>query len=65
MELWQTLASLVSSIGFPIVCCGVLFYMNNQQQKAHKEEIEKLSETVNNNTIAVEKLLLVLGSDNK
>ena len=65
MELWQTLASLVSSIGFPIVCCGVLFYMNNQQQKAHKEEIEKLSETVNNNTIAVEKLLIVLGSDNK
>lgn len=64
VELWQTLASLVSSIGFPIVCCGVLFYMNNNQQKAHKEEIDKLSETVNNNTLAVEKLLIVLNRGN-
>ena len=63
MELWQTLASLVSSIGFPIVCCGVLFYMNNKQNQAHKEEIDKLSETVKNNTLAVEKLVLLLGSD--
>jgi len=62
MELWQTLASLVSSIGFPIVCCGVLFYMNNQQNKAHREEIDKLTETVNNNTVAVEKLVILLGS---
>lgn len=64
MELWQTLASLVSSIGFPIVCCGVLFYMNNEQNKKHKEEIEKLSETVNNNTLAVEKLIILLGREN-
>ena len=29
----QVLASLVSSIGFPIVACGVMFYQNSKMQE--------------------------------
>ncbi len=46
----------ISTVGFPIVMCGALFYKMNEQDKAHKEESKKLVEAINNNTIALTKL---------
>lgn len=56
-----TLAQLIGSLGFPIVCCGVLFYHMFESDKQHKEEMEKLSEAVNNNTIALTQLTDKIG----
>lgn len=59
----QAITQLISSVGFPIVCCGYLFYAQNKQSEAHKEEIDKLRETVENNTNVMIKLCTKLGVD--
>lgn len=53
----STITSLVSSIGFPIVMCGALFWKMNKQDEQHKEEMDKVTEALNNNTIALTKLI--------
>lgn len=52
-----TIAQLVSSLGFPIVVAGAMFWKMNKQDDDHKEEMGKITEAVNNNTIALTKLL--------
>ncbi len=42
--------SLISSVGFPIVVSGVLFNYMVKTREAHKEEIDKLRQTLENNT---------------
>ena len=65
MNEWAT---LISSIGFPIVAClGLGFYVKYQTdkydasikdiQKEHKEEVTKMTEALNNNTLALQKLV--------
>lgn len=53
---YNVLAQLVGTLGFPIVCCGALFWRMNKTDDQHKEEMNKISEAVNNNTIALTKL---------
>lgn len=53
---YNILAQLVGTLGFPIVCCGALFWRMNKTDDQHKEEMNKISEAVNNNTIALTKL---------
>ena len=47
---------LIGSLGFPIVACIALFYQINKQEERHKTEMEKLSDAVNNNTLAITQL---------
>ena len=62
----------ISSVGFPIVACiGLAFYVKyltdryreevKELQKEHKEEISKMTEALDRNTDAVEKLIITLG----
>ena len=53
---YNVIAQLVGTLGFPIVCCGALFWRMNKTDDQHKEEMNKISEAVNNNTIALTKL---------
>ena len=55
MEL-GTIAQLISSLGFPIVVAGAMFWKMNKQDEDHKAEMNKLAEAINNNTIALTKL---------
>lgn len=50
------IAQLVGTLGFPIVCCGALFWRMIKSDEQHKEEISKMSEALNNNTIAITRL---------
>ena len=52
----NTIIQLVGSLGFPIVMCGALFWRTVKSDEQHKEEMDKLSEALNNNTIALTKL---------
>lgn len=52
----STITSLVGSLGFPIVCCVAMFSMLNKERDTHKEEMDKLSATINNNTVALQAL---------
>lgn len=52
----NALTTLVGSLGFPIVACGAMFYEMHQQSKRHAEEMEKVSDALNNNTLALTEL---------
>lgn len=60
--------TLVGSLGFPIVACiGLGWYVKymtdtnrsdmTEMRKEHKEEMTKMTEAVNNNTIVIQKLI--------
>ena len=59
---------LVSSVGFPVVACvGMAWFVKyqtdinteetRQMRLEHKEEVNRMTEAVNNNTIAIQRLL--------
>lgn len=47
----------ISTVGFPIVMCLLMWYMNDKQDARHREETKQITEAVNNNTIALQKLI--------
>lgn len=57
----NTVTSLVGSLGFPIVCCGALFWYLNKTMKEFADKIEntlkELSTSINANTDATTKLV--------
>lgn len=59
----SAITSLISSVGFPIACCIYLIYSNNKTAEKHAEEVEKLRETVENNTKVMLKLCSKMGVD--
>lgn len=59
----SAITQLVSALGFPIVMCAALFWKLDKSDEQHKEEIGKLSESLNNNTVVMEKLLVKLGGE--
>lgn len=52
---------LIGSLGFPIVCCGALFWYLVKEKDAHKEEIEEIRKSVEANTTAINLLCQHLG----
>lgn len=63
----QEVETLITTVGFPIAMC-LLFawyiYKRDERDSAkdseHKEEVNKLSEAITNNTVVIEKLLKML-----
>lgn len=66
--------SLISTVGFPIVCALALAWFvkylidkNHEQMEkitaSHKEEMEKMTTAINNNTIALTRLIERMGGD--
>lgn len=56
-----TVTQLVGSLGFPVVCCGALFWYLVKEKDAHKEEMEELRKSVEANTAAINSLCQHLG----
>ncbi len=46
----QVIGQLVASLGFPIVACGAMFWMVNKQEERHKEEMDGMRKTIEDNT---------------
>lgn len=46
----------VSSVGFPIVACIYMAYVNNNQTDAHKEEMNKVTEALADLKIVITEL---------
>ena len=57
----QVLIQSISTVGFPIVMCLLSMYYIKYVNDQHKDEINKLSESINNNTLVMQKLLDKLG----
>ena len=50
----------VSTVGFPIVMCLLLLYVLYKQNEEHKEEMNKMNESLANNTLAIQRLTDIL-----
>lgn len=58
------ITQLIGSLGFPIVCCGALFWYMIKEKDTHKEEMEELRKSVEANTLAINNLCAHLGGKN-
>ena len=57
------LIQAISTVGFPIVMCLLFMYYIKCINDQHKDEIDKLSQSINNNTLVMQKLLDKLGGE--
>ncbi len=68
----NTIITMIGSLGFPIVACiGIAYFFAKandnyrldmkEASMRHKEEIDKMSEAINNNTKALELLIQKIG----
>ena len=71
MELAQIIVNAISNLGFPIViAAGLFWYIKYTQDKSreerqetekhHQEEVMGMTESLNNNTVAIQKLITML-----
>lgn len=53
----EQIASLIATTGFPIAMCLIVCYYVCIKDKSHKDEIDKLSDAVNKQTMNIQKLI--------
>lgn len=46
----QVIGQLIASLGFPIVAAAAMFWMVNKNEERHKEEMDGLRNTIQDNT---------------
>lgn len=46
----QVIGQLIASLGFPIVACCAMFWMVNKNEERHKDELEGMRKTIQDNT---------------
>lgn len=56
----QTIANFISTIGFPIVACGAMFYLVRENDQIHRQEVDKLRETLEENTAVLSRLEAII-----
>ena len=52
----EEIIATIANVGFPIAACVFLYLHMNKQTELHHDEIQILSEAINNNTDAINKL---------
>lgn len=60
----ENISGIVQMLGngfFPIVVCGLMFWYVYMKDKAHKDEINELRKSIDNNTRAIQKLVDKMG----
>ena len=53
----QSISQIISALGFPIAVCLICFWYINKKDENHKNEMDKMSEAINNNTAVMQKLI--------
>ena len=63
---YQSIAGLISSVGFPIAACCAIFWQLKKQSEQHKQEVDKMTDALANNTAAIVELstLIKRGDEN-
>lgn len=56
----QGITTMIGSLGFPIVMCIIMIKLIFTMEESHKEEIDALKESLNNNTNVLTKLETML-----
>lgn len=60
---FNAILQAISTVGFPIACCIYLIYSNNKSNEQHTEQVEKLRQTIDNNTKVMIKICSKMGVD--
>ena len=56
----QAFSQLISSVGFPIVACMIMWKSLQDSTAAHKQEIDGMKESLNQNTLVLSELKQML-----
>lgn len=56
MDLTQ-IVTLITNVGFPIAVCLMLMWYIRELTSSHKDETEKFTNALNNNTLAIQQLV--------
>lgn len=65
MELIDVIVKFIQNVGFPIACVVAMFWMWDRERQEHKNEAEKWTEAINNNTLIMQRLLDKLDGDTR
>lgn len=60
-EYISTITGVISNLGFPIAMVLIMAWYVNKQATDHKEEVSKMTDAINNNTLALSRILEKLG----
>ncbi len=52
----QAFSQIISSVGFPIVACVIMWKSLQDSTAAHKEEMDAMKESLNQNTLVLSEL---------
>lgn len=52
--MYEEIIQAITTVGFPIVACGYMAWRSVKDNEAHKEEVDKLSEVIDANTLAIQ-----------
>ena len=60
MEYADVIVQVVSTVGFPIAMCLIMFWFLNKEQETHKQEMNELKDVIarNNEILASLKQLI-------
>lgn len=47
---WTSILQFIQNVGFPIACVFIMFKQLDEERTAHKDEVQKMTEALNNNT---------------
>lgn len=61
---YSAATQLIGTVGFPIVAYGAMFWYMVKQDRDHKEEMDKMSDAIVNNTLALQKLADAMENNN-
>ena len=56
------ITEFISNVGFPIACCGALFWYVNKRDERHYQELESLKSTVAQNSEILKELKLLISA---
>lgn len=60
VDMMTEWANLISSVGFPIGMCLLMWYQNSELTKTHKEETDELKKAIENNTLILTELTALI-----
>lgn len=61
----SNIINLIGSVGFPIIMCLLMYKQLNDSNVLHKEEMSKMTEALNNNTLVLQQLSDKMESKNE
>ena len=56
----EEIITAISTVGFPIVCTLMIGYFLLKEQVSHKEEMNELRNSIENNTLVMTELKMLL-----